>query len=206
MALDVEKCCKRRRTNDPTNEIKRRFTGLINTLLPLRVAVLIDDLDRCQSHYVVDLLEGVQTLFRDAPLVFVVAADRRWLNACYEDVYDKLRQRIYEPGKPLGTLFLEKASRFSSPMPGLPDELRKEYWEYLWQPSPEWHGTKADAARDNAHDEVTNAPTEGAVLDLVDNSRQRPLLERRALREEAAIRLAAPDILGRLEHTLKPYG
>jgi hypothetical protein len=193
-------------TNDPTSEIKRRFAGLVEKLRPARVAVLIDDLDRCQSRYVVDLLEGVQTLFREAPVVFVVAADRHWLNACYEEVYEKLQPRIYEPGKPLGTLFLEKAFRFSTPMPGLPDDLRKEYWEYLLQLAPKEHGAEAAAARDKARNEVANTGSEGAVLNLVDNSRQRPFLEQRALREEAAIRLAAPEILRRLEHTLKPYG
>jgi hypothetical protein len=193
-------------TNDPTSEIRRRFAGLVENLRPARVAVLIDDLDRCQSRYVVDLLEGVQTLFREAPVVFVVAADRHWLNACYEEVYEKLRPRIYEPGKPLGMLFLEKAFRFSTPMPGLPDDLRKEYWEYLLQLAPREHGAEAAAARDKARNEVANTGSEGAVLDLVDNSRQRPFLEQRALREEAAIRLAAPEILRRLEHTLKSYG
>jgi hypothetical protein len=192
-------------TNDPTNEIKRRFTGLIKRLLPARVAILIDDLDRCQSRYVVDLLEGIQTLFRDAPVVFVVAADRHWLNACYEDVYDRLRPRIHEPGKPLGTLFLEKAFRFSTPMPGLPEELKETYWRHLLQLAPNEQSAEAAAAREKARDDVIKARSESDVRSLVDSSRKQSFLEQRALREEAVVRLAAPEILQRLEHTLKPY-
>lgn len=193
-------------TNDPTNEIKRRFTGLIKRLLPARVAILIDDLDRCQSRYVVDLLEGVQTLFREAPVVFVVAADRHWLNACYEEVYEKLRARIHEPGKPLGALFQEKAFRFSTPMPGLPDELKESYWRHLLQLAPSERSAGAAAAREKARDDVTKARSESEVRSLIDSSRKRPFLEQRALREEAVVRLAAPDVLQRLEHTLTPYG
>src|SRR6266542_21537 len=100
-------------THDPTNKIKDRFNGLIKKLSPERVAILIDDLDRCQSRYVVELLEGIQTLFREAPVVFVVAENSHWLNSCYEEVYENREPRIHEPGKPLGTLFLEKAFRFS---------------------------------------------------------------------------------------------
>jgi hypothetical protein len=192
-------------THDPTNKIKDRFNGLIKKLSPERVAILIDDLDRCQSRYVVELLEGIQTLFREAPVVFVVAADRQWLNACYEEVYEKLESRIHEPGKPLGTLFLEKAFRFSTPMPGIPEELKQSYWRHLLRLAPEEKVGDLAAARKAAKDELTKAKTESAVRQLVAANRERSFPEQRALREEAVVRLASPEILERLEHTLKPY-
>jgi len=193
-------------THDPTNEIKRRFNELIKKLWPARIAILIDDLDRCQSRYVVDLLEGIQTLFREAPVVFVIAADRHWLNACYEEVYEKLEPRIHEPGKPLGTLFLEKAFRFSTPMPGMPEELKESYWRHLLHLAPDQRPTADLAvARQTARDQVDKAGSESEVRQLVQESRQRSFAEQRALREEAVVRLASPEILERIEHTLKPY-
>jgi hypothetical protein len=193
-------------THDPTNEIKRRFNELIKKLSPARVAILIDDLDRCQSRYVVDLLEGIQTLFREAPVVFVVAADRQWLNACYEEVYEKIEPRIHEPGKPLGTLFLEKAFRFSTPMPGMPEELKESYWRHLLHVAPDHRQTgDMTVARQAAMDQVNKAGTESEVRQLVEDSRERSFAEQRALREEAVVRLASPEILERIEHTLKPY-
>jgi Cdc6-like AAA superfamily ATPase len=192
-------------THDPTGEIKRRFNRLIQRLLPQRVVIIIDDLDRCQSRYAVDLLEGIQTLFREAPVVFVIAADRHWLNACYEEVYEKLEPRIHEPGKPLGTLFLEKAFRFSTPMPGIPEGLKKSYWEHLLQLQAAEQSGDMTTARQRAHHDLAEAQSEGAVRALVDASSHRPFFEQRAIREEAVVRLAAPDVLARLEHTLKPY-
>lgn len=191
--------------HDPTSEIKRRFTGLVKKLMPERVAILIDDLDRCQSRYVVELLEGMQTLFREAPVVFVVAADRQWLNACYEEVYEKLEPRVYEPGKPLGTLFLEKAFRFSTPMPGIPDQLKELYWRYLLQLAPDQESMDVVAVRARVRGEMASAQSEGDVRRLVDDSRERSFPEQQALREEAVVRLASPEIHERLEHTLKPY-
>jgi Cdc6-like AAA superfamily ATPase len=193
-------------THDPTNEIKRRFNGLIRKLQPARAVILIDDLDRCQSRYVVDLLEGVQTLFREAPVVFVVAADRQWLNACYEEVYEKLKPRVQEPGKPLGTLFLEKAFRFSTPMPGIPEKLKEHYWLYLLRVTTDQLEKDMAAARAKAEDQLAEARTESEVRRQVETSGDLSFPEQRALREEAAVRLAAPEIIERIEHTLKPYG
>jgi hypothetical protein len=62
-------------TADPMGQIATRFRTLIKRINADRVAIFIDDLDRCESAYVVELLEGIQTLFREAPVIFVVAAD-----------------------------------------------------------------------------------------------------------------------------------
>jgi hypothetical protein len=194
--------------HDPANQIKQRFTDLIKRLRPSRVAILVDDLDRCQSQYVVDLLEGIQTLFRAAPVVFIVAADRNWLNACYEEVYEKLRNRIHAPGKPLGTLFLEKAFRFSTAMPGIPEQLRQEYWQHLLRLSTKEGREDLEAARAEALNLVRLAQSESDVRKLVNHAnedQERTFSEKQAIREAAAVRLASPKIIKQIEHTLRPY-
>ncbi|WP_019502251.1 P-loop NTPase fold protein [Pseudanabaena sp. PCC 6802] len=194
----------KQRVNDPMNEIEQRFNKLIERLAPRRVAVFIDDLDRCQSSYVVELLEGIQTLFREAPIVYVVAADRHWLNACYVQEYDKLEPFIHEPGKSLGTLFLEKAFRFSTPIPGIPDEIRKQYWSYLLQLKTE--EKDLNKARQKAKEEVSKISGEGDLQHLATRKDEsKSFVEQQAIREEVAMRLAAPEVMERLEHTLKPY-
>jgi len=199
----------KQRIQDPMNEIKKRFEKLIERLAPQRVAVFIDDLDRCQSEYVVELLEGIQTLFREAPVVYVVASDRQWLNACYEDVYQKLEPHVKEAGKPLGALFLEKAFRFSTPMPSLPKELKEEYWRYLLQIKASKQNVELDEerrkAKANAKALVEDAPTEAEVRKLTVDDKGRSFIAQRAVIEEAVVRLSAPEIMERLEHTLKPY-
>lgn len=198
-------------TRDPMNDIKQRFETLIKRVRKTaEVVVFIDDLDRCQSQYVVELLEGIQTLFRDVPVVFVVAADRRWLNACYEEVYAKLEPKIHEPGKPLGTLFLEKAFQFTTPMPGVPPALQERYWRYLLDiAEPDADGESPEMvqqARSEAQALVTNAKSEGEVRKLVEDSGARHFLLQRAVREAAVVQLAEPKVVARLEHTLRPYG
>jgi hypothetical protein len=193
--------------HDPMGEIKSRFETLIKRLEPARVAIFIDDLDRCQSDYVIELLEGIQTLFRRAPVIFLVAADRRWLNACYAKAYKDLEPLVKEPAKPLGTLFLEKAFRFSTPLPAIEQELRDEYWYYLLEVKSTKGNSIEDISkhRNEAKEQVQKTANEGEIRNLVRSSEGRSFVQQRAIREEAAVELAAPRITERLEHSLKPY-
>ena len=191
--------------NNPTEEIKARFERLIRRLSPRRVAIFIDDLDRCQSEYVVELLEGMQTLYREAPVVFIVAADERWLNACYEHVYEKLSQRVSEPGKMLGSLFLEKAFRFSTPMPGIPKALREKFWRHILAMKGKDEDSDPQEMQMRAEEKVLRASSEQDLGALVNASQSLPFAEERAIREAAVVRLAANEVQERLEHTLAPY-
>lgn len=193
-------------TRDPMNSIKERFKKLMERVGPKkRAVVFIDDLDRCQGSYVIELLEGIQTLFKDAPVVFVIAADRQWLNACYEESYQQFKSLVCEPGKPLGTLFLEKAFQFSTPVPGIPPELKEAYWQHLIQVKEEGAINSAASAREQAKDQFNKAEGESAVLRLVEESLSKPFHEQRAIREEAVVRLAAPEIVERTEHALRSF-
>jgi len=196
------------RINDPMNDIKQRFTNLISSLRNnhYRVAVFIDDLDRCRSTYAVELLEGIQTLFRDAPVIYLIAADRHWLNACYEQVYEKFKPQIDRPGKPLGSLFLEKAFRFSTPLPGISKDLNRQYWQYLLNLKQDEQKADLEAARAKAQKLVWQARNESEVRKAVDDSQKiTSFIERRAIREAAVERLATPEVMKPLEHTLQPY-
>jgi hypothetical protein len=187
------------------DRIKKRFNTLIKRLKPKRVAVFIDDLDRCQSKYAVQLLEGIQTLFREAPVIFVIAADFQWLNACYEETYDKLKQFVCQPGKELGVLFLEKAFQFSTPVPGIPKELKEMYWQTLIRVTPQESESIITEARKQAKAKMAEALSEGSVIRLINDSRNSAFHEQRAIREAAVIRLAAPEVVKRTEHALKPF-
>jgi hypothetical protein len=192
-------------THDSMNEIKKRFKMLIERLKPKRVAVFIDDLDRCQSKYVVQLLEGVQTLFKEAQVVFVVAADRNWLNACYEENYDKLKPFVCQPGKDIGVLFLEKMFQFSTSVPGIPAVLKEKYWESLIQAKSPDEQKEAIEAKRAAAELMDKAASEGSIIHLVNTSKGKSFAEQRAMREEAVIRLAAPKVVERTEHALKAF-
>ena len=113
-------------TSDPMNELMERYKFLIESA-GTDVAILIDNLDRCRGDYVVELLEGVQTLFKDdlrnteKPMVlYIVAADRGWLCDSYLTVYEELKQSMREPGRPFGQAFLDKVFNFALQIPTVP--------------------------------------------------------------------------------------
>ena len=94
-------------------------------------AVFIDDLDRCEGSYVVELLQGIQTLFHESKVVFVVAADRKWLRASYEQSYGEFNGSIGRAGHPLSHLFLDKMFQISAPVPRMPVTTQRRYWDRL---------------------------------------------------------------------------
>jgi KAP family P-loop domain len=123
------------------------------------VVVMIDDLDRCKGPYVVELLEGIQTLFRDVPLAFAVAADRDWLADSYADEYATFVSSGTEPGRPLGYLFLEKTFQISAGLPPVGPQLDR-FWNRLLR-SPTLPSEKElDRAREEAARELAGRSLE----------------------------------------------
>jgi hypothetical protein len=110
-------------TRDPMRSISSHFDHLIRNIggkAEPRVAVFIEDLDRCQGSYVVELLEGIQTLFKDTPVCYVVAADQRWLCTSFATVYGTFATALEDAGRPAGYMFLEKAFQLTTSVPPLP--------------------------------------------------------------------------------------
>jgi hypothetical protein len=112
-------------TRDPMRRVSRRFEQVIYSLgerSNSHVAVFIEDLDRCESAYVVELLEGIQTLFRNAPVCYIVAADQRWLLTSFAEVYGPLATSLEENGRPTGYEFIEKAFQLTTSVPPINTE------------------------------------------------------------------------------------
>jgi hypothetical protein len=115
---------------DPMSDLRRRYTFLLKSA-GTPVLVLIDELDRCRADYVVDLLEGLQTLLRHPqaaddglPYVsFVVAADRAWLCQSFLQRYKDFEYTARQPGRPFGQGFLEKVFDLELRLPLIPAKL-----------------------------------------------------------------------------------
>ncbi len=123
-------------TRDPWRRVKLLFCAMVaKSKRP--VGLFIDDLDRCQSGYIVDLLTGVQTHFRHRNLTYIVAADRAWMRASFEAEYKTFHDAVSDPGQSLGHLFLEKIFQVSSPIPGMGHRRRREYWTSLLTSRPQ---------------------------------------------------------------------
>jgi energy-coupling factor transporter ATP-binding protein EcfA2 len=118
---------------DPVSKLVEHIQSLLQ-LIGRPVAIMVDDIDRCEPTSVVRLLEGIHTVFGDLPIVFVVAGDGRWIGRAFEKAYaDASAARPNSAAKPLGSLFLEKLFQFSAAVPEIPDSVRRRFWKQLLQ-------------------------------------------------------------------------
>jgi hypothetical protein len=192
-------------TRDPLRHLAKHFTQLVDRI-EQPVAILIDDLDRCQGSYAVELLEGIQTLFNKADVTYVIAADRRWLCTSYEEAYKAFAKSVTEPGRDLGNLFLEKTFQFSVSLPRLLPDLQSQYWQHLISIGADQSEQQAmlEQARRDAGQRVQQmASEEDALAELRRDDLD--AVQMQALREAVVVRLAAPDVEAQVQHTLEPF-
>ena len=125
------------RSSDPMEDLLQRYSFLVRSA-GTPIIVLIDNLDRCRADYVVQMLEGIQTLLRNpratrrwslrrrpaterCPFIaFVVAGDRGWLCDSYRHVYSEFEATTHEPGRPFGLVFLDKIFDVALRVPTVP--------------------------------------------------------------------------------------
>ncbi|HEX8262948.1 MAG TPA: P-loop NTPase fold protein [Allosphingosinicella sp.] len=194
--------------SDPYRPIARLFNRLVKAV-NRPIAVFVDDLDRCDGKYVVELLEGIQTLMRGAPVTYVIAADRKWICSSFEQRYSGFSTSIGEPGRPLGYLFLDKMFQISAGMPQPAAEVQSSYWERLLSGKPQDLAKAAErrAAAEVAADAQAQAlTTPEALHELVaraEHSGDQPVIE--AARAAAAKRITSSEMAADTEHRLQPF-
>jgi hypothetical protein len=194
-----------RRGHDPLGAYGRRFRWLVRSG-GRPVAVFVDDLDRCKPEYVVGLLEGIQTLFADEPVVYVVAADRSWLCESFAKVYGTFGDAMGDVGRPLGHLFLEKTFQISMEIPPMTFEDRRRYWAQLMvAQAPASGPSRAHGALGapvlDLGDALTQEQVETRVQDHLASGVADPEFLRAAVR-----RLNRPELRAQLHDLLRPFG
>ena len=192
---------------DPMDRIQRHFTKMVGSL-GRPIAVFVDDLDRCQPEYVVKLLEGIQTLFRDPRVVYVVAADQRWLHTCFERSYEPFAESVREPGRRLGSLFLEKAFEISVEVPRLSKGVQAEYWKFLLGGDPGGAEKRVVELEREARAEFEGATSEQQVISRLEKpsspGETDPLREN-VRRQVAVERLANAAVERSVTYFLQPF-
>jgi hypothetical protein len=95
-----------------------------------KIAVFLDDLERCDTAAAPLLLKTCDSLFKDLPIAFVVAADRRWLLATLEEDSPATRAAA-EPGRSVGYQMLSRMFQLSVSLPRVPIRHATRYWRTL---------------------------------------------------------------------------
>lgn len=127
-----------RRTENPSAHIKQHFEELVKDLQTkhtkgkenYHIAVFIDDLDRCDGKFVVSLLEGIQTMFNEQKVFYLVAADKHWIAKSFENVYSEYIDTV-KKGTKLGYSFIEKNFQLSIRLPNPSGEQISRYWGHI---------------------------------------------------------------------------
>ncbi len=212
-------------STNPMAEVRDLFARSVQRASPRRVIFLIDDLDRCEPAYVIQFLEVLQTLVRDAPLdvtrhrsrtddakslgpYAVVAADGRWLRASYEKAYgDLVRDDV--PGKPLGYRFLEKIFQMHIRLPTVEAATKQRYYESLLFP------TRRTATGTTAQDDALARTVTAKIASVRTTedlsrvgewiSRVADPAKRQSLRSDALEHAVNPAVVERQQHELAPF-
>jgi hypothetical protein len=179
-------------TSDPMHRLSRHFKDLVK-LVDHPIAIFIDDLDRCTDSYTVEFLEGIQTLFREANVSYVIAADRRWVYTSYEKAYDSFKSALTEPGVPFGHLFLAKIFQLSVSLPRMSTTIQKNFFDYLLKTAPSTIQADLEKARDNAQRRLQSLQTEDEILAEIEKGKDDPIYNQ-AIREAAVVRLSTPEV------------
>ncbi|MCY7420907.1 MAG: KAP family NTPase [Chitinophagaceae bacterium] len=186
---------------DPMNSFQKRFKNIIEGIKPGRVAVFIDDLDRCKSSYVISLLESLQTLFNYQNVFFIIAADKKWINACYEVEYQSIKSYIGTTGKPIGNLFIEKMFQQSIALPGVHKEMKEKLWDSLLSVDKQ-EITETD---ESIVKEMQNAGSLQETEEIIARSKEGSFATEHAVRLQAIKKITKKQNLEETEHLLKPY-
>lgn len=126
------------------------------------ILVVIDDLDRCQPAYVVDLIRGLLTVFNAPQVVYLLLGDRAWIETCFARAHEKMMVDPHDEITTFGGHFAEKAIQLSFLLPTTSGKRVGGYFDGLLS-TPSARSADAMHSTDGSPDGVTNAPAPGGA-------------------------------------------
>ena len=170
----------------PVSLAKAYFTGLIQRL-NRPVVIIIDDLDRVNEKDAVEFLQVLHTVFdTDRHLLYLVAADRRWLERAYCRYYKFDEDCIDTSGRDLASKFMEKLFHVEVPIPRFNSVAMQHYLESLLDPE---RPTADNASTPTATTTQSATPGSDTELDAI-------LRKASELRDMEAVERFAQSTLG----------
>ncbi|WP_029040716.1 KAP family P-loop NTPase fold protein [Cucumibacter marinus] len=113
-------------SGDPHEHFRRHFARRMKGAR-LPVLVVVDDLDRCQPDYVVEMIRGMQTILQSERVVFILLGDRDWIEHSFAGAFKAMNGIDVGPEHSFGGRFVEKAIQLSLMLPDIDPEVRRDY-------------------------------------------------------------------------------
>jgi hypothetical protein len=115
---------------DPLERFRRHFARTMRHL-KRPVLVVVDDIDRCEPQFVVELVRGIQTILRSPRVVFLLLGDRNWIEQAFAEVHKAMKPIDVGGEHSFGGRFVEKAIQLSLVLPAMPPDERSVYVKAL---------------------------------------------------------------------------
>ncbi|MFD1159056.1 KAP family P-loop NTPase fold protein [Roseovarius aestuarii] len=111
---------------DPLERFRKHFSGFLKRLRH-PIIVVVDDIDRCEPQFVVELVRGMQTILKSPRIVFLLLGDRDWIEQAFSEAHKVMQGIDVGSEHTFGGRFVEKAIQLSIILPDIPKEQRSEF-------------------------------------------------------------------------------
>jgi hypothetical protein len=154
---------------ESVSAFREEFENLINSLDDVKaVIVLIDDLDRCLDHTVIDVFEAIRLFLQVSSTAFVIAANREIVQAAVERRYPS---RVVGD-QALGKDYLEKIIQVEITVPPLAEPEAETYLNLLFAElrleGADMNAILSEAAKRRQQNQLSVAMNYGIAKDVLD--------------------------------------
>jgi len=112
-------------SGDPLQRFRKHFGRMIR-YIRRPVIVVVDDLDRCQPEFIVELTRGLQTILLSPRIIYLILGDRKWIEQAFEVQHENMNKIDVGPEHTFGGRFVQKTIQLSFSLPAIADH-QKEY-------------------------------------------------------------------------------
>ncbi len=140
-------------SGDPLERFRSHFAKTM-TRTGRPVLVVVDDIDRCNPEFVVELVRGMQTILRSPRICFLLLGDRDWIEKAFAETHEAMKEIDVGPEHSFGGRFVEKAIQLSLVLPDVQDDERSTYVRKILGVHADEGGSE-DRLPDDVRDEIT---------------------------------------------------
>ncbi|MEP3048849.1 MAG: P-loop NTPase fold protein [Roseibium sp.] len=155
---------------DPLKRFRTHFAKMMKAV-ERPVLVIIDDIDRCEPKFIVEMTRGLQTILKSPRVVYLLLGDRNWIEQAFEVCHEDMKSIDVGAEHTFGGRFVEKAIQLSFILPGITGKKEDYVREVL---SGRSSGSSAARSVQTAQPELARLDIQKASLDslLLDDADQ----------------------------------